>query len=424
MRMKVDVHYIRQDNGTARAGTNKSGDTLIQRHCPQRHKSIQEDMVDQRGQRPQEKTRAIEHWLRQNQMNFTKMDECDFTKRAVPESDSPLSYFRAHGRKFEVLRYFVFLFQMVLKLVRVWRPTRKQLKDYGAGVHTAARRALLIHHTGPLPPESSMQFKSFKRYLYCRVAREAENLTMIEETAKAEFSSDAVMGMVYRIMDHIDDVMIPLVKAGTFPRINVEHNALTQYAEVMEDYLEHHLTKFFHMGFVCVLVCDGQRSHVLGGRGSLASVCECVCVCVCVSCACFVFWRVVYREWNAAMDVIRWSNMKNRKFLNLTWQVYVDRVVAESSGELRTTDITVQMSSPSVPQHVGSLANAVRSAMPGLDLSLQPAEEVVDSCLVEEDAAGRIPYQVFSPVHVPEHNTHAMIVIPRVVEVKHQEICL
>ena len=124
------------------------------------------------------------------------------------------------------------------------------------------------------------------------------------------------------------------------------------------------------------------------------------------------------------MDVIRWSNMKNRKFLNLTWQVYVDRVVAESSGELRTTDITVQMSSPSVPQHVGSLANAVRSAMPGLDLSLQPAEEVVDSCLVEEDAAGRIPYQVFSPVHVPEHNTHAMIVIPRVVEVKHQEICL
>ena len=179
--------------------------------------------------------RAVEHWMRQNQENFAKMHECDFSKTAVPEWDSPSHWFRNHARKFEVIRYLVFLYQMVLKLIGVWRPTKMQLKHYGAGVHTAARRALLIHHTGPLPAESVMQLTSLKRYLYGRIARESENLATLEQRAHAESVSDSIMSTVYRIMDHIDDVMIPLVKLGKYPQINPNLDALTQYAEVMED---------------------------------------------------------------------------------------------------------------------------------------------------------------------------------------------
>ena len=124
---------------------------------------------------------------------------------------------------------------MVLKLIGAWRPTKMQLKHYGAGVHAAARRASLIHHTGPLPAESVMQLKSLKRYLYGRIARESENLATLEQRAHAESVSDIVMSTVYRIMDHIDDVMIPLVKLGKYPQINPNLDALTQYAEVMED---------------------------------------------------------------------------------------------------------------------------------------------------------------------------------------------
>ena len=80
-----------------------------------------------------------------------------------------------------------------------------------------------------------MQLTSLKRYLYGRIARESENLATLEQRAHAESVSDSIMSTVYRIMDHIDDVMIPLVKLGKYPQTNPNLDALTQYAEVMED---------------------------------------------------------------------------------------------------------------------------------------------------------------------------------------------
>ena len=107
--------------------------------------------------------------------------------------------------------------------------------------------------------------------------------------------------------------------------------------------------------------------------------------------------------------MVRLNAMTKKKFLNLAWQIYVDRLLNEGSGDLVTTEVSGQMISPPVPQHEGSLEHAVRSAMPGLDPPYSAAEEVVDSCIVEEAAAGRIPYQVFSPVHTPEQDTHSKV---------------
>ena len=178
--------------------------------------------------------RAIQHWLKTNQANFEKMAVCDFTKRAVPPEQSPSFYFRRHARKFEVLRYFCFLFQMVLLFIRVFRPTRQQLKHYGLGVQTPARVALLMMHSGTLPQDSITQLTSLKRHLFNRVARETENYKEFQDIAENESKSDSKMSMTYRIIDHVNDVMLPALRDGRFPKFNVGFDALSQYDECWE----------------------------------------------------------------------------------------------------------------------------------------------------------------------------------------------
>ena len=65
------------------------------------------------------KMRAEGRWVRLNQRNFVLMHECDFTKPALPASESPSYYFRMDARYHEFNRYFSFLFQMIIKICRV-----------------------------------------------------------------------------------------------------------------------------------------------------------------------------------------------------------------------------------------------------------------------------------------------------------------
>ena len=108
--------------------------------------------------------------------------------------------------------------------------------------------------------------------------------------------------------------------------------------------------------------------------------------------------------------MVRLNSMTKSKFLNMAWQLFVDRVQRRDNGTSLTTEAPIIPSSSSVPHHSGSLENAIRSAHPQLVSPRIAAEEVVDSCLVEEVAQQRIPYQVFSPVTVPEHTTHGKVV--------------
>ena len=173
--------------------------------------------------------RAQGHWDRLNQRNFVLMHECDFTKPALPASESPSYYFRMDARYHEFNRYFSFLFQMIIKICRVWRPTRKQVKHYGVGVQTPARTALLIHHSGQLPENSVLQLNSLKRYLTGRVARESEGLKAFEDITANEAKSDMIMSCTYRILDHVTENILPMVKNGTLPKLNLKHDAISQY---------------------------------------------------------------------------------------------------------------------------------------------------------------------------------------------------
>ena len=80
------------------------------------------------------KLRALDHWVSLNHKNFKNMHQNDFVPGGLDEWEFPAYEFRTQARKWEVLRYFSFLIQMVLKLVKVWHPTRAQNKTLWTGV--------------------------------------------------------------------------------------------------------------------------------------------------------------------------------------------------------------------------------------------------------------------------------------------------
>ena len=180
--------------------------------------------------------RSFEHWLQLNQQNFANMEHNDVVQPGLDEWRFPAYAFRQQARKWEVLRYFAFLLQMVLKLVKVWHPTRAHIKRYGLGVNTPARIASLIMHSGPLPQESVVQLKSIRRVLFGRLARETVNLKSFQAQAEKEADDDKTMATACWVKDHINDVMIPVVKGGHLPKLNPNLPALKQYEHVWEDY--------------------------------------------------------------------------------------------------------------------------------------------------------------------------------------------
>ena len=124
---------------------------------------------------------------------------------------------------------------MVLTLVRVWKPTRQQVKHYGLGVHTPQRRALLMMHSGELPPESKVQLRSLERHLWGRVAQEAVNLSTIENVCRAENEADHQMTALFRLKDHIEEVMLPGITAGRWPKVALDQSPQDQYGECWQD---------------------------------------------------------------------------------------------------------------------------------------------------------------------------------------------
>ena len=181
------------------------------------------------------KIRAMAHWLKLNQQHFCNMANNDFQTPGLAEAWSPSHEFRRSAAKYQVIRYFIFLLQMVLTLVRVWKPSRKQVKHYGLGVHTPQRRALLMMHSGTLPPESRTQLRSLQRHLWGRVAEEAKNLSTIESMSRDECDRDHVFSAMFRLKDHIAEQMLPGIESGKYPKVRIDENPQDQYAECWKD---------------------------------------------------------------------------------------------------------------------------------------------------------------------------------------------
>ena len=108
------------------------------------------------------------------------------------------------------------------------------------------------------------------------------------------------------------------------------------------------------------------------------------------------------------MDQVRWSDMKRNRFMNLAWQMYVD-VITQKGNEFLSEEMPTNADRPSTQQHSGSLENAIRSLMPGLDDEGMAAEEIVDSILRIEIIQNRIPAEVCCPSPHPAWNTHQQV---------------
>ena len=90
-------------------------------------------------------------------------------------------------------------------------------------------------HTGPLPRESVVQMKSIKRILFGRVAKDSENLKAFKAEAEKEAENDKTMTTAFWIRDHVKDVIIPMVKDGTLPKVNPNIQILPQYNDIWQE---------------------------------------------------------------------------------------------------------------------------------------------------------------------------------------------
>jgi len=89
----------------------------------------------------------------------------------------------------------------------------------------------------------------------------------------------------------------------------------------------------------------------------------------------------------------------------MAWQMYVDAVL-KLKADFTTTDVPTCAGRPKAKQHGGSLKDAIRSQMPGLEDVDLAAEEIVDTILRHEISEGRLPGEVCSPIAHPAWNSH------------------
>ena len=108
------------------------------------------------------------------------------------------------------------------------------------------------------------------------------------------------------------------------------------------------------------------------------------------------------------MDQVRWGDMKRKTFINMAWQIYVDKAM-QSGEECKTTDEPSCAGKESTKQYGGTLENAIRSQMPGLDDAQRLAEEFVDTILRVEVHENGMPPEVCSPVHHPAWESHGKV---------------
>lgn len=85
--------------------------------------------------------------------------------------------------------------------------------------------------------------------------------------------------------------------------------------------------------------------------------------------------------------------------------MYVDAVL-KLGAEAQTSEVPTCAGKAVKKQHGGSLTNAIRSKMPGLEEVDLAAEEIVDTILRIEITEGRIPAEVCSPVSHEAWHSH------------------
>ena len=91
--------------------------------------------------------------------------------------------------------------------------------------------------------------------------------------------------------------------------------------------------------------------------------------------------------------------------MNMAWQMFVDAMI-KAGGAYLTTDVPTCAGRAPKKQHGGSIVNAIRSKMPGMEPVDLAAEEIVDTILRTEINEGRIPVEVCSPVHCAAWDSH------------------
>ena len=112
--------------------------------------------------------------------------------------------------------------------------------------------------------------------------------------------------------------------------------------------------------------------------------------------------------WKEKMEIARREDVKKNTFANIAWQIYVD-ILKGKPDEYLTAEVPSCAGKTPSKKNMGSVRNAIRSSMPGMEPIEAAAEELVDTVLRIEVSENRIPAEACRPVEHDAWYTHGEV---------------
>ena len=150
-------------------------------------------------------------------------------------SESRLEHFRRGPRR-NLARALLFLLQVVIRIVTHFRPGPQVIAQYGLGVSTPPRLAILLLLEGLMNEATWESLTSQRRQLFLRALKEGESTKRLSEILGEEIVTDIQNETKAALQDLFVTTLGPLVRARKLPVLDFAREDLDkQYDNVWKE---------------------------------------------------------------------------------------------------------------------------------------------------------------------------------------------
>ena len=160
--------------------------------------------------------RAIRHRNLQQVARLAALTGPPVGEWSMGRSESRLEHFRRGPRR-NLARALLFLLQVVIRIVTHFRPGPQVIAQYGLGVSTPPRLAILLLLEGLMNEATWESLTSQRRQLFLRALKEGESTKRLSEILGEEIVNDIQNEAKAALQDLFVTTLGPLVRARKLP---------------------------------------------------------------------------------------------------------------------------------------------------------------------------------------------------------------
>ena len=133
--------------------------------------------------------------------------------------DYKLEVFRRGSRR-NLARALLFLLQVIIRIVTHFRPSQEVIKEYGLGVSTPPRLAILFLIEGKINESTWESLTSRRRQLFLRALKEGESTKRLSEVLSEEINDDIQHETKTALKELFLTTLTPLLRSGKLPMLD------------------------------------------------------------------------------------------------------------------------------------------------------------------------------------------------------------